>query len=630
MNTSRNPFLDLPDSPEPSVQQGMGRNILEGIKQGAADVGDMGNKAWLNVAKWAGADKNLPVRYDDYKQFSDSEAKAFDQSPAGQSMSGKAARFGTNVLPYAVVPGGIAGGIGKRMLTGAVANSGIGLVSDIADNNSELTNTKLGAFTGGLIPPALAGAAKVGTPAYNFLFPKHNVLNQVANSVDDVGKMIATKEAGQAIGQHLTPAEASGNQFLAQIQGRLGINDDTAKALQRFGEQHTSQQKSAIGSLLDDISPVTGSASSDIRNAAQRILKGQEQALSKKASPIYQQAYQDEVPQEVFDKLMQNKRFSLGVKNVLSDPDYSQALADVNPRSIQFLDAVKKQIGDAYESVMSPLNPKKWKGSLIQNTQKNLLNQLDEVSPAYKEARAIYGEGASPLESLKNSQLGQIANLKDTQLKRVPNMIFDPAQTDIKVMKNLRDQITKQNPDAWRQGIRNYMDSKLNKTMNADTGQGNNFYNQFLSGDKEFNQLLQATKNIPGAQKKLIDMRATFKNLINPVTPQTAARLARSSLDVSRSTWQSVKDFAANMLGGRYDKAWVEFITNPDWDKQLNNYMKAPTRNVYEKAIKFGSILGKVNTSMNVEKNNNRYEDQPIPRPTLNMKNPFLSLPDAE
>lgn len=224
---------------------------------------------------------------------------------------------------------------------------------------------------------------------------------------------------------------------------------------------------------------------------------------------------------------------------------------------------------------------------------------MDEYSPTYELARSIYGDGAKPLQALKESDIGRIADLPDRQLKNVSKIIFDPAQTDRKVMSRMRNQIGSQSPGAWNQIVRNEMERRLDKT----SGDGVSFYTKILKGNRDFNQFLTATKGIPGAQKRLIDMRTAFKNIINPTSSRTAASLSKSSLDVPRSTLQAVKDIASNVLGGRYDKAFVEFITNPKWDKELSDFMKSSKNmNVYDKSIKYGAFLGKITTGLtNVE-----------------------------
>lgn len=810
----------------------LGEKALVGLGRGFVDAGEGIKQLGLSAGEKLGI---VPEgRTAQYTKDADEERQFYGNTPVGQSGVGAAARFVGNTLPYALTPGGVAGGLGARIASGAAAGAGIGALQYVPEGNSRGLNTALGGVVGGAIPAAIAGVkgaydlSKKGKDliALN-LGANEQVAEQVLRGVDPA-IAAKTKAAADRLDFAITPAEASGSPIAAKAQGKLGTSQAGEEALAAFGDKRKIQgkeiiqnyldqispnkdvaapairetaralqsakenkilisEKKRIDKLLNTISPVRKNVDADLRNVAQDIIENKAAELQKAAKPFYSSAAADTVSDETLRELIKNPRFAKSFGSAISDPDYLTALkgtspnktqaknlitsgvdnliqdaqkvrdkgriqtllsakknltkdithpdvqfaigqlrqdpifrakmAGVNPNSVEFLDLVKKNMDEAREGAY--LQGKKFKASLITDTKNQLTGQLDEISPNYAQARAIYGEGAKPLEELKNSQLGKIANLDDTQLKNsskiifdpaqtnlkvlgnirdqmiqknpsvwrnmirneieskleaagqdysgnlfskriigntrdfdqlyeaakgipdvrkqltslrsyfkntsenlanlgktdlarlanlddtqlknVSHTIFDPAQTDIKVFRNLRDQIQKANPESWRQIVRNEMERRLDTVKGERSPQ--KFYNQVLSKDRDFNQFLTALKGDPNAQRKLIDMRRTWKNLINPYSVKAAAQLAKSSLDVDRSTGQLVLTAAKNFLGGQYDKAAIKLITSNQWDKEFAaiNKIKAEPVKIQRLNDLFGRIAAQQATSPNNE-----------------------------
>lgn len=148
----------------------------------------------------------------------------------------------------------------------------------------------------------------------------------------------------------------------------------------------------------------------------------------------------------------------------------------------------------------------------------------------------------------------------------------------------------------------------MERRLDSGDAAGSTFYNKILKSDRSFNQFLVAVEKIPGAQQKLSDMRQVFKNIINPVTPRTAARLAKSSLDVPRSTYQAIKEKVINLGGGYLDKAAIELITSNKWDKEL---VKIKTvKNATQRGQLYANLLSKIATIGTANALNNSLENK--------------------
>lgn len=646
--TSNNsaPKSSMPD--DTNVAQ----KALIGLGSGFMKVGEGAKQLALTAGEKLGLVPQGAAQQ--YTQSVDQEHAAYDKTPVAQSTVGKVGEFAGQNLPFLAIPGGVAGKLGARMLTGALSGAGIGASQYVPEGDSRLFDTAAG-FLGGLGLPPLAsgllsknpyvkagtGAALGGLLGYSATGSPYEsagtagmgalapfVPSLAANTARNIGaklkgllsgdtaavtnpvqqtikpavvmnslqgvdpdQAIAAKQAADRLGLNITPAEASGSPIAASAQGKLGTSKEGALMLHDFGQTRQEQQKNIIRNFLDDVTPDNTNASNDIRTAAQQVLNKKDMALASAAKPLYQEAYKSQLPTDTFQALAKDPVIQQSLKKVTSDPIYQRELANTPQNSVKTLDYVKRNIDDQIDSAMRA--GEKNKARLLMGAKNQLLTELDKASPTYAAARGLYSAEAPAVAQLKNSNIGKIANLSDLQLKNVTKIIFDPGQTDPKVLGQLRDEISTQAPDAWRSIIRNHLESGMDK---AGDYAGSTFFKNFLQSDRNFNQLLTATKDMPNVQSKLLDMRTAFKNLINPVTPQTAARLAKSSLDVPRSTYEAVSNHVKNLLGGQYDQAAIKFITSNQWDKEFNTISKIKDKNV--RAARIGALLGKINASV--------------------------------
>jgi hypothetical protein len=501
-------------------------------------------------------------------------------------------------IPAFLIPGakekGLIG-LGKNVLSGALGGGLIGASQYVGENESRLFNGALGATLGSAFPVAFAGANKLADSVISpLLSPKTAAVSNILKQGIDPNAAIATKAAADRIGVQLTPAEASGSPLAGQAQGRLGTSPEGGITLQNFGEKRLGQEKAAITSLFDDIanpnlSSLDANPSELLRNTSQNIIKKETKALQEKAKPLYEKAYQDVIPDENFQSLLDEPIIARSVSKIKTDPLYKTELSNVPENSVKFLDLVKQNIDDQIS--IAKRSGENNAVRLLSKAKAKLVSSTDAISPDYQLARSIFGEGAKPLQQLNASNIGKIANLKDTQLKQVSKIIFDASQTDNKVLSQIRTRITKENPEAWRRITRNWMEESLDNT----SGTGSAFYQKILKSDRKFNQAVSAVQDIPGAAQKLSDMRETFKNLINPVTPRTSAKLAKSSLDVPRSSIEAIKNYVTNLVGGRYDKAAIDLITNPQWNKEITKIRSV--KDPYLRGQQYASILGKISAS---------------------------------
>lgn len=386
--------------------------------------------------------------------------------------------------------------------------------------------------------------------------------------------------SAERIGEPITPAEALGDPILAARQGALGTSDEGARQMVNFGNQRAAKQEQNIDRLLDSLSSGR-SAAADVRTTAKRIVKEQQDALSAQAAPLYEEAYKVRLPKEARARLEADPVLVAAAKRIERDPVFQKALGDADRDSLKFWDFVKREVDDQGQQFRQA--GARQKGGLVTDSTGVLKNVLDDLSPDYVAARAIYGEGAKPLQAIREGAVGRIAALSDDKLKNVSKILFDPRETDPKVLNQLRKQFLKEDPDAWKGIMRNEIERRLDATKGGKTG--SNFYNTILAKDRDFRLFLNASRGMPEVQRTLMDMRRVWKDLINTESVKGAAGKAKSSLDVPRSSLEAAGNLIKNFAGGQADQAAVKLITDPKWSDELARIAKIKNQAAREKAL---------------------------------------------
>lgn len=399
--------------------------------------------------------------------------------------------------------------------------------------------------------------------------------------------------AGRRLGVHVRPSEI-GYPTAGAAEGNVGKTEKGSKDFYEYGKGRLLDEKTSISSLLNMISKDASPAAKQVKTAAESYISEKEEALSKKAAPFYEKAFSQEVSRNQLNAFTKDPIVNSAYGKVMSDPVWQKELEGYSPNSIKALDLIKREIGNKIEFAMK--NEPSKVPTLVKS-QKALLTKIDNHSPDYQKARQIFSEGAKPLEELRASELARkIANLDDISVKNISKNIFDPQQTDPKILATLRDQISSKDKKAWPKLVRN----ELERVMDKKENNGIPFFKQNLLSDRRFKQLLVATEKMPGVNQKLKDMRLVFKDLINPPTARTAAGLAKTKMTQSRSSLQGYIDKIQELMGGQYDKAAIKLITSPTWDKELTRI--AEMNNKEERALRFTNLLAKIATSLGTQK----------------------------
>lgn len=491
----------------------------------------------------------------------------------GNIAGGIAASSPTWPLRVPALGASLAGKIAGHVLTGSTQGGLQGAGQYIDKNDSRLFNTAVGVGLGGVSYPLAKGLSSPNP----FVKAATGALAGTA-----VGSLAGGNEkdtiaggiAGLALPFAPGVAKFGVQKLFNKITGnktpiRTALNDAAALNILEGVDQKAASETKAAGDRLGlgYITPgeATGSPVVAAREGALgtskeggKLLfeKGQARLNSEKKSitdlydvihprskemlqeetDLYNKANSDSISINAFNSLTKDPVINNTLKKMENIPAYQKDLKDISPSNIKYLDYAKRSLDDQIESASK--SGEKNLARLLKDSKNKLVSTMDEASESYPKAREL-----------------------------------------------ARRRLTREN---------------LEGMINKGETTGTNFYSKILKNDKKFNKVMSQVKDIPMAQEKLSDMRMAFKNLVNPVTTKRAASQAQTEIGKKGGTFHDeIYNMGRKLLGGHYDKAQIELITNPHWDKEFSRIAKI--KDSQEKALGFGNLLSKITTTGGIQ-----------------------------
>lgn len=422
-----------------------------------------------------------------------------------ESPFSEAAKAGATTLPFTALSQAIAT---KNPLIKALARAGLAGAGGGAGY--------LGAEALGLPKTAQLAAggagALLGGIGKNPKLEAQRQIKSAAKGTNYQDKLAAAERLGLT---HLTPAEATGSPYLGAIQGNIGKSEDSSKLLYERGAARIESEKKAIDKLLNTTF--------------------EKEKMEPEVARLYKEAGSKMVPEDALESLKDNEVYKRA-KNVAENKTaFKEGLKGVPENSIAYQDIINRSLNDMIQSAIKKGNNDE--ARIMKQTQKHFLNKLDEVSPEFKEARALHE----------------------------------------------RKEVRK----------------TIEKAFDAKDMRGTTMY-KVIENKTKYEDLLHHLRNVPAAQEQLKDMRLVFKDLINPPTVRTAAGKTSSGVNQERSTGKYYAEMLKQAFsGGKRDKMLVDLITNPKWAQDLKKIKDIS--NGKERAIKAINLLGKVTATENVK-----------------------------
>jgi hypothetical protein len=221
--------------------------------------------------------------------------------------------------------------------------------------------------------------------------PSARIPSEIGKEVEKYPEAIERIAASRRLGlPYITPLESTGSGRLGAMEGKLSVNPhpEAADILVNEGEKRVAAEGKAINDTLDLISNPEIVAKKREAYSKSYYTKEPNFLDSKKIPIEFKKKYGRKVPKDVFG-LKDNEIFKAAENKLSSEPELKEALKGVPKNSVEYLDNIKKVMGDmAYEQ-----NRGKFSKGLIEDTQRTLMEGLEKHAPTYKEANAFAERG---------------------------------------------------------------------------------------------------------------------------------------------------------------------------------------------------------------------------------------------
>jgi hypothetical protein len=335
-----------------------------------------------------------------------------------------------NTLPKAVVSGA---GYGAATTSGGVAE--------------RAKAAGWGAAGGALFP--IVGAAAKGTKALVEPLTKKGQERIAARVLQQFGgdDLLRANPQVYVEGSIPTTAEAVGNEGLATLtQGLRNNSPEFANALAERGAANRAARVAAVQSVAGD--DIALAAAKEARDSAAESLYGKAmQSDAMRLGLAKEQAQQLKSVMTGAPVPNVELEATPGIKMLMSRPAFKAALADGKtlatdlgeefaPNSLKSLHYAKLAIDDA-------LNGKSGTGSALSNYSKTaltkikaqLLNEMETISPAYRNARLTYQDMSKPINQMEIGQ--ELFNKMQSGLAQFGANTREQASTYANAMMNL-------------------------------------------------------------------------------------------------------------------------------------------------------------------------------------------------
>lgn len=255
---------------------------------------------------------------------------------------------------------------------------------------------------------------------------------------------------------------------------------------------------------------------------------------------------------------------------------------------------VRHEMDRRLNSSSAPLNGANFYKNVLQKPQdyqqfKEAVKGFPELETKLDNLRATFKNSDNKYREIKGTNLANIGAMKDKQLKQVSSVIFNPRETDMNSFKEIRDVMQRENPQGWKNIMRNEMERRMSK---ADTNSGTAFYKGVLRNENDFNHFMAASEGMPEVQQKLRDMREVLPYIFNKPTTKAAKGQRENSMDMVRNAFNAAGMIVKKHFADKYDQAAIDLITKGKWDQEISKIRQIKNEDTRNAA--FGELLTRI------------------------------------
>lgn len=445
------------------------------------------------------------------------------------------------------------------------------------------------------IAGALGGAAEVIMPAVQGFRNARNAkgVQTSADELADVEESVTTaREASDKTGIPLFQAQQTGvpatlekQSFVAQLPA------GTKRAMDSLRSQNQAAGDAVenfLNTIADSNAVVTGPERA--RNAARTSIENMKRIRAERSSPLYKEAFDkgadvDTTPivsqlDETIETMPEGGEVSKTLKRIRK----LMTGTGENKPSLQYLHNVKLEI-DQMLSKQGETSLGNTTKRYVTEVKDMLLDAMDKGSSEYRQARDLFAQNSPAINALQDSVVGKIARLDDVQLKQVASSIFDPAQTNPRVLMDAKKAIQTTDPDAWNEIVRTELERRLG-SIKATTEAGTvenlpgQLYRALFPNEKSTKVLINALDD--EGKKNLNYLRTALgrARLGRPGGSQTAARQEIKE-ELKGGVSSAIRDFIKEPISSTANYG-VNTLTMSTQERALNQRVKALADALYD------------------------------------------------
>jgi len=279
-------------------------------------------------------------------------------------------------------------------------------------------------------------------------------------------------------------------------QRLLGQLDATSRRAAKALEKQNKQVYNATNELIINTGSrtATESGAANFKTAANLAIDARRQAREAATRGLYDDALSR--PTRV-DLTATRRAIENIIEDAPADSDFlrvgnrlrnlTRAHANGNPPSLRQLQKAKITMQDMIDDTSGKATSPTIKAEII-GVKRNLVDEMKRASPEFARAEDEFIRLSPAISDLENSLVGQISNIKDTNIKNLSGRIFDPAlaSTDPAAIRNAKTIIDEVAPNAWNDLLKVELNRRVSGMVES-------------IGDADL-----LTKNIPAQLKRAI------------------------------------------------------------------------------------------------------------------------------
>ena len=513
----------------------LAEQVSVGFAQGAREIGQEGLKLGAQAGETVGLVD--PETREQLSSDINLQRSEFAESDIAQFPATKGAKFVGEILPTMVIPGGVAGGLLRKTIAGAIGGGVSGALSPTEEANfladQRMSNIALGTVLGGALPGGadLAKKAVIDLPRK---FTRKGGRLSVEEPLKELTSKAAQKEkdmAAKEIGVFLSPAERTKTlNLLNASEKSINLDDTNALNLQITLQAREGTLQASIKDLIEEVAPKIGEGGA---RRAQAIEEG------------YRAVTQIPLPSNLVQKIRNDDILGESFESMLSGSSRDSKLAQME---IKQLPGGQALIDFAQGKPVSD-------------------DQLRQVSLATMDVfNKFVKNEVNTIASANQGNIGRVGKYLNSSLKEVMELVDGASPEYALARREASLNFARKNLEKAAASIKG---AALDKGVS--TPSSIQFFQKTLKSDKDFEKLMMELGANEPAKLKAAQLRLVLSSMENP--PLEKIFSSKDPATTAAGGAFGKIGAALNFLGTAqrktFYKGMVDYITDPNLSDSL-------------------------------------------------------------